>query len=90
MIRWEIERPSPVPPSFVVKKGLKIFSRFCGSIPTPESAIVSTAYRTPCRICSKASRMMRPPSGVDCTAFLTRFQTTCLSCSASARIMGRS
>ena len=75
--------PSPVPPSLVVKKGLKIFPVIAGSIPFPLSLTVVTAYRSPCRTWGKRSRRTHPPGGVAWTAFLTRFQRTCFSCSES-------
>ena len=90
-----MERPRPVPDSFVVKKGWKIFPILSAGIPGPSSATVAITKRL--RILtsgtsggiSECVRTVRlHPSGLAWSALSTRFRKTCLICSWSASISG--
>src|SRR5215471_6645201 len=74
MIDRQIERPIPSPFRLVVKSGSKMWPRFCGSIPAPES---STETKMSDLASSDFIRSVR--SGAESmasTAFLTRFKIT--------------
>ena len=93
-ISRQTERPRPVPPRpvssgpvLVVKKGSKIRRRSAGAIPTPVSAMLTSANRP------DASRPTRtravPPSGIAWRALMIRFRRTCWICAGLTRACGR-
>ena len=83
-------RPRPRPPccrrddESAWRNGSKTCGRNAGSMPGPVSLTLSTA-RLPSR---RASRVMRPPSGVNLLALSSRLVTTCRSRTGSARSSG--
>src|SRR5205085_589181 len=58
-----------------------------GPATTPPSSSIRRTTRPPC---SRASRWIRPPRSVASIAFRTRFRTTCVAWSRTARTGGRS
>src|SRR3569832_303674 len=72
-------RPRPMPPSRRVKKGSKIRARKSNGSPGPAAATLAT--NVPSRLCAATS--MRPPTGAKCSALISRFKNTWMSCSRS-------
>ena len=80
-----IERPSPVPSGFVVKKVSKTCSIALCGMPDPESATETTACDCEAEV---SSSMLREPGGEPFIAsipFIARFMTTCCTFTLSAR-----
>ena len=87
----QIARPSPSPPNLRVIvvspcwKGSKIRGRTSGSMPMPVSAdLDDQAVLAVGRPRCGCGSVIVPPSGVNLTAFLIRFQKTCWSRAGSA------
>ena len=84
-MRFDNVRPSPVPSALASGerpprwKASKIRSCSSSAIPMPVSRTATCA--SPPEIVAVAST--DPPSGVNLTAFVSRFRTTCLSFSSS-------
>ena len=76
-----IERPRPVPASFVVKNGSKTWASVARL--DARRPVSSTASRTASPSDGDAHRAASPPSFIASSAFITRLRTTCLSFSGS-------
>ena len=98
---YTIERPSPVPlpTSFVVKKGSKIFSLVFPFMPVPVSVMEMRAYSPGSpypwnllKFLSISVRVVsifsRPPFGMASRAFVARFMSTWSICVMSAMTVG--
>ena len=82
--------PVPAPADFVVKKGSKILGCTSSAMPGPSSLISSTTRSSAASCHVRTISVPRPLSdAMACSALISRFNSTCLSCWASANTGGR-
>src|SRR3989304_4469929 len=98
---WTMASPSPVPESFVVKKGAKIRGIWSSGIPTPESqnaisigGAEGQTFGPPLPEAVPGGERYRvhtrrdPPAGIASTAFKIWLRNTCFRSSRSPGIVG--
>ena len=87
-IRLTMARPRPVPPSLVVKKGVKMCRSAFWLKPSPVSRMVILTElplepKTGRPLTTSVQTCRKPPLGMASLAFTNRFHKTCFICSGS-------